>query len=88
MQAISACKSWGSCWVSLLGFVHAEQLPAGVVSATACVMQLQEAMAAGYAFFLSTNGVLLCEGPLPVQFVTKISQEDLELRFSGTTGLN
>lgn len=36
-------------------------------------LKLQEAQNAGYTFMLSTNGVLLCKGPLPLVFF----QEDL-----------
>lgn len=39
---------------------------------------LKEALAAGHAFFLSANGVLLCEGPLPVQFVQEVPLQQLE----------
>jgi hypothetical protein len=39
---------------------------------------LQEALAAGHAFSLSVNGVLLCEGPLPVEFVREVSQQQLD----------
>jgi hypothetical protein len=36
----------------------------------------QQALAAGHRFFLSTNGVLLTEGPLPVEFVQEMSEEE------------
>lgn len=39
---------------------------------------LQDALAAGQAFWLSANGVLLCEGPLLVQFVREVSAADLQ----------
>jgi hypothetical protein len=39
---------------------------------------LQEAMAAGHVFSLSANGVLLCEGPLPVQYVQHVAQQHLQ----------
>lgn len=44
---------------------------------------LQEALAAGHAFFLSANGVLLCEGPLPVQFVQEVPLQQLEGLWGG-----
>lgn len=41
------------------------------------LLNLQDAQNAGHVFMLSTNGVLLCEGPLPVQFVQSVKYEDL-----------
>ena len=41
------------------------------------LLNLQEAQDADHVFMLSTNGVLLCEGPLPVQFVQSVKYEDL-----------
>jgi hypothetical protein len=38
---------------------------------------LQAAMAAGFKFFLSSNQVLLCEGPLPAQYVSQVQLSDL-----------
>lgn len=49
-------------------------MPAALCCAVVC---LQEAMAAGHRFQLSTNGVLLCEGPLPVCFVQQVTQQEL-----------
>jgi RNA:NAD 2'-phosphotransferase (TPT1/KptA family) len=45
---------------------------------------LQDAIDAGHSFFMSSNGVLLCEGPLPVQFVEQLQQQDLEQLWSST----
>jgi RNA:NAD 2'-phosphotransferase (TPT1/KptA family) len=39
---------------------------------------LQDALDAGHKFFLSSNNVLLCEGPLPVQFVEQLQQQELQ----------
>jgi hypothetical protein len=39
---------------------------------------LQEALDAGHAFYLSSNAVLLCEGPLPVQFVEELQQQEVQ----------
>lgn len=44
---------------------------------------LQEALDAGHAFFLSSNGVLLCEGPLPVCFVEQLQQQQAEQLWPG-----
>jgi hypothetical protein len=44
---------------------------------TAAVV-LQGALTLGHAFWLSANGVLLCEGPLPVQFVREVSAAELQ----------
>ena len=41
------------------------------------LLNVQDAQVAGHVFMLSTNGVLLCEGPLPVQFVKSVKYEDL-----------
>jgi 2'-phosphotransferase len=41
------------------------------------LLKLDDALNAGYTFMLSTNDVLLCEGPLPVQYVQYVSYEDL-----------
>lgn len=38
---------------------------------------LQEALAAGHTFSISANGVLLCEGPLPIELVREVSQKQL-----------
>lgn len=40
-------------------------------------LKLKEAQNAGHVFMLSTNGVLLCKGPLPVEFVNCVKYEDL-----------
>ncbi|GFR40809.1 hypothetical protein Agub_g1428 [Astrephomene gubernaculifera] len=40
-------------------------------------LDLEAAMAQGLKFFLSSNGVLLCEGPVPVDVVRKVELEDL-----------
>jgi hypothetical protein len=40
-------------------------------------LDLGAALAAGHAFFLSANQVLLCEGPLPVSFVSLVQLGDL-----------
>lgn len=37
---------------------------------------MQEALAAGHKFFLSSNQVLLCEGPLPVALVEELVGEE------------
>lgn len=42
------------------------------------LLDLQGALASGHAFWLSANGVLLCEGPLPVQFVREVSAAELQ----------
>jgi hypothetical protein len=34
-------------------------------------------MDAGQSFFMATNGVLLCEGPLSVEFVEEVRREEL-----------
>lgn len=39
---------------------------------------VQDALAAGHEFFMSSNGVLLCQGPLPVEFVEVVSREQLK----------
>ena len=41
-----------------------------------CFLQLDvaQALADGISLYMSTNGVLLCEGPLPVQYVTQIEE--------------
>eukprot|EP00882_Tetradesmus_deserticola_P008106 GHRQ01008540.1.p2 GENE.GHRQ01008540.1~~GHRQ01008540.1.p2 ORF type:complete len:159 (+),score=92.93 GHRQ01008540.1:246-722(+) len=41
-------------------------------------LKLQEALDAGHKFYMSCNGVLLCEGPLPVQFVEQLQQQDIQ----------
>ncbi|WIA12668.1 hypothetical protein OEZ85_006312 [Tetradesmus obliquus] len=46
-------------------------------------LKLQEALDAGHAFFLSSNGVLLCEGPLPVCFVEQLQQQQAEQLWPG-----
>lgn len=38
---------------------------------------LQEAMTAGHSFHLSTNGVLLCEGPLPISLMEEVQLTEL-----------
>ena len=38
------------------------------------VLKLEEALNDGYIFMLSTNGVLLCEGPLPIQYVQYVKR--------------
>eukprot|EP00877_Chromochloris_zofingiensis_P013551 jgi/Chrzof1/844/Cz01g31040.t1 len=40
-------------------------------------LHLKDALAAGHKFYLSTNHVLLCEGPLPVQYVTAVDMQQL-----------
>ncbi|KAG1661561.1 hypothetical protein FOA52_009560 [Chlamydomonas sp. UWO 241] len=40
-------------------------------------LDLGAALAAGHAFGLSTNGVLLTEGPLPASFVTRVLEGEL-----------
>lgn len=48
-----------------------------------CVLLLlQDALSAGHTFCLSANGVLLCEGPLPVQFVREVSAQELQQLWS------
>jgi 2'-phosphotransferase len=42
------------------------------------LLKLQEALNAGHILLLSTNGVLLCEGPLPVQYIQRVSYNDLQ----------
>jgi RNA:NAD 2'-phosphotransferase (TPT1/KptA family) len=42
------------------------------------LLKLQDALNAGHTFVLSTNGVLLCEGPLPMQYVQRVSYDDLQ----------
>jgi hypothetical protein len=37
----------------------------------------QEAMDVGFDFFLSSNEVLLCKGPLPVQYVEAVTRDQL-----------
>lgn len=46
------------------------------------LLKLQEALAAGHCFFLSANGVLLCEGPLPVGFVEVVPEAELTAHFN------
>ena len=41
------------------------------------LLKLQDALNDGYTFMLSSNNVLLCEGPLPVQYVQRVLFEDL-----------
>mmetsp|Transcript_35605 Transcript_35605/g.79125 ORF Transcript_35605/g.79125 Transcript_35605/m.79125 type:complete len:247 (+) Transcript_35605:133-873(+) len=41
-------------------------------------LDLAAALAAGHGFVLSANDVLLCEGPLPVQFVSLIDTQALD----------
>lgn len=36
-------------------------------------LRLAEALADGYEVSVSTNGVVLCEGPLPVRYVEEVS---------------
>lgn len=43
---------------------------------------LQDALTAGYKFYLSANGVLLCEGPLPVNFVQQVTEQELQQLWS------
>lgn len=43
------------------------------------LLDLKRALNDGYIFMLSTNDVLLCEGPLPVQYVQYVSYEDLPM---------
>jgi RNA:NAD 2'-phosphotransferase (TPT1/KptA family) len=45
---------------------------------------LQDALDAGHSFFMSSNDVLLCEGPLPVQFVEQLQQHEFEQLWSST----
>eukprot|EP00878_Enallax_costatus_P005634 GHUV01005908.1.p1 GENE.GHUV01005908.1~~GHUV01005908.1.p1 ORF type:complete len:258 (+),score=62.80 GHUV01005908.1:94-774(+) len=45
-------------------------------------VKLQDALAAGHEFFLSSNDVLLCEGPLPIEFVEVISREQLQQKWT------
>lgn len=40
-------------------------------------LDLKAAMEAGHSFSVSTNEVLLCEGPLPVAFVKRVPSNDL-----------
>ncbi|KAL4448973.1 hypothetical protein ABPG77_007690 [Micractinium sp. CCAP 211/92] len=40
-------------------------------------LDLPAAMAAGYEFYCAANGVLLCPGPLPVQFVQRVERGTL-----------
>jgi len=49
---------------------------------TAHQCTMQEALAAGHCFFLSANGVLLCEGPLPVGFVEVVPEAELTAHFN------
>lgn len=46
---------------------------------TFLMLKLEEAMAAGHKFLMSDNCVLLCEGPLPVEFLEKVSEAQLPL---------
>jgi len=41
------------------------------------LLKLQDALNDGYTFMLSSNNVLLCEGPLPVEYVQRVNLEDL-----------
>lgn len=41
-------------------------------------LKLYEALNAGYKFMLSSNSVLLCKGPLPIEFFEVINCSDLE----------
>lgn len=65
-------KSWTDCCTWCAWPLHA----------------LQEAIAAGHAFFLSANGVLLCEGPLPVQFLREVSAAELQQLWAGEESLS
>lgn len=40
-----------------------------------CFLRLKaaEALADGYQLFVSTNGVVLCEGPLPIKYVEEVA---------------
>lgn len=46
---------------------------------TFLVLKLEEAIASGHKFFMSDNDVLLCEGPIPVELLEKVSTEQLPL---------
>ena len=41
------------------------------------LLKLRDALNDGYTFMLSSNNVLLCEGPLPLQYVQHVRFEDL-----------
>lgn len=41
-------------------------------------LDLPAALAVGQLFFRAANGVLLTEGPLPVQYVHEISLQDID----------
>jgi hypothetical protein len=47
-------------------------------NAVTAAVVLQGGLASGHTFWLSANGVLLCEGPLPVQFVREVSAAELQ----------
>jgi 2'-phosphotransferase len=49
------------------------------------MLLLQDALSAGHTFALSANGVLLCEGPLPVQYVREVSAQELQQLWSPNT---
>ena len=36
-------------------------------------LKVKEALDDGVALYLSTNGVILCEGPLPIQYVEEVT---------------
>ncbi len=40
-------------------------------------MLTYDAMERGHSLFLATNGMLLCKGPLPAEFVEELSREEL-----------
>jgi RNA:NAD 2'-phosphotransferase (TPT1/KptA family) len=54
-----------------------EQMRGSKWVAVALRLDLQAALAEGHVFGLSSNGVLLSKGPLPVRFVAELSSADI-----------
>jgi 2'-phosphotransferase len=46
--------------------------------AVALQLDLPAALAAGHTFVIAANGVLLTEGPLPVQYLHEVSPQDID----------
>ncbi|GAX84872.1 hypothetical protein CEUSTIGMA_g12293.t1 [Chlamydomonas eustigma] len=77
-EAIQACGELRAMARTHIHFAtEPEQLRGNKWVAVALRLDLQAALASGHAFGLSSNGVLLCEGPLPVRFVAELLPEDV-----------